>query len=108
MARANPAPKKNMPSSSAPATIRHFTHAESANAASESTSIQTNEPRTMARAIQKLSHVHCQPERLACTKNKTSPGSQVIHDRVMSSTDIFPSTYSVRDNGRQRYKVRAP
>ena len=53
----------------------------------------------MAPVIQRLSHIHCEPEMLACTKNNTRPGIHVIQDKVMNSTDIFPSTYSVRDSG---------
>src|SRR5271165_6910952 len=88
--------------------MRHFTHAEIASESKERTPIQMNEPSRIPVAMKLLSSIHCQPERLACTKNSTRPGIQVIHDKMITRTDIFPTTYSVLESGRHRYRVSAP
>ena len=53
MACANPAPKNITASSNAPATILHFTQAESAIASSDSIAIQISDESTRLPAIQR-------------------------------------------------------
>src|ERR1700757_2494123 len=108
IAWAKPAPKNNTASNSAPATIRHFTHAESAMARSASTTIQMMEETIRLAAIHRWSHAQRGPARLACTAHRTIPGTQVISDKRIPSTEAFPNTYSNREKGRQKYSGKAP
>src|SRR5208282_1463931 len=48
------------------------------------------------------------PARLACTVNSTRPGIHVISESRIARTEDFPSMYSARENGRQKYKGNAP
>src|SRR5882672_6355764 len=108
MACAKPAPKNKTASSNAPATILHFTHAESAMARRDKTAIHIREERMMLPAIQRCCQAHPGPARLDCTANRTNPGTQVISDSKIANTDALPTTYSARENGRQKYKGSAP
>src|SRR4029077_2507291 len=108
MASPKPAPKNITPSSKAPATILHFTHAESAIASRDRIAIQINEDRIRLPAIQRFDHVQLAPARPACMANRINPGTHVICDSRIASTDDLPSTYSARENGRQKYSGRAP
>src|SRR6185437_4910674 len=93
---------KNTPNISAPAAGFHFTHAESAKASSASTKIQTQEAMKMPLASREFALTHVQPSKYPCNRNKRSPGTQVISESRMASTDILPNTYSTRENGRAR------
>src|ERR1700722_5162978 len=108
IASPKPAPKNITASNSAPATILHFTHADNAMARSERMAIQINEETMRLPAIHRCSQVQAEPARLDCTANNTRPGIQVICDNTISKTEDLPSTYSARENGRQKYKGRAP
>src|SRR6202035_2533315 len=108
IACANPAPKKRTASSSAPATTLHFTHADKAIASSDRNAIQINDESNMLHAIQKCSAVHVDPARLACTVNKINPGTHVICESKIANTEALPTTYSARENGRQKYNGNAP
>src|ERR1700722_14551737 len=98
---------KKTPKTSAPAAGFHFTHAESASASSESRKIKTHEPKKKPHAMRALSCAHPPPSRYACRPNSSRPGTHVISDIRIISTDILPRTYSTRDNGRARYNERA-
>src|ERR1700722_3909584 len=108
MACAKPAPKNITASSRAPATTLHLTQAESAMARRERIAIHIIEERTMLPAIQRCSQVQAPPARLPCTANKISPGVHVICESRIANTEALPSTYSARENGRQKYKGNAP
>src|ERR1700733_418268 len=108
MACAKPAPKNITPSSKAPATILHFTHAESAMASKERIAIQSKEEIMRLPAIQRWLQVQLAPSRLACITKRTSPGTHVICESKIASTEDFPSTYSAREKGRQKYSGNAP
>src|SRR5258706_11539734 len=108
MACAKPAPKNKTASSSAPATILHFTQAERAIARRDKTAIHIKEERTMLPAIHRCCHAHSDPARLDCTANRTNPGIHVICDRTIAKTEALPTTYSARENGRQKYNGSAP
>src|SRR5579864_9118928 len=95
-------------SSNAPATILHFTQAESAIASSDRIAIQISDERIRLPAIQRWNHVQLAPARLACIRKRTSPGIQVICESKIASTEDLPITYSARENGRQKYKGSAP
>src|SRR5579863_9166549 len=102
IASANPAPKKSIAKSKAPATILHFTHAERAIARRDRTEIQIKDETMILPAIQRWSHVQAGPASVACTRNRTSPGIHVICERRIPRTDAFPRTYSGRESGRQK------
>src|SRR5581483_3349361 len=68
MACAKPAPKNMTPSSNAPATILHFTQAESAIASSDRIAIQRSDETIRLPAIQRFVQVQLGPARLACTR----------------------------------------
>src|ERR1700685_419213 len=108
IACAKPAPKNITASSNAPATTLHLTHADNAMARSERIAIQISEETTRLPAIQRCSQVHAEPARLDCTTNNTSPGIHVISDNTMTRTEALPTTYSARENGRQKYSGSAP
>src|SRR5438445_672263 len=40
--------------------------------------------------------------------NRINPGTHVICERRIASTDALPSTYSTLENGRQKYSGNAP
>src|SRR5580658_1893522 len=90
---------KNTPNTSAPAAGFHLTQAESANASSESSMIHTQELRKEPQAMRKLSCAQPPPSRYACNPKSSKPGTQVISDIKIISTDILPKTYSTRENG---------
>src|ERR1700754_701641 len=98
---------RNIPSSIPLATTRHFTRAEIACERSARIRIQTTLPMKIAVAIHKLDLNHSNPSKYDWRKNNNIWGTQVIRDRSINSTDIFPMTYSVRENGRHRYKGNA-
>src|SRR5579862_4867187 len=77
-------------------------------ASRERIAIQIRDERTILPAIQRLSHVQRAPARLACMMKRTRPGTHVICESRIASTDDFPSTYSARENGRQKYNGSAP
>src|SRR5579872_6854104 len=107
MAAPNPAPRKKTPRTSAPATGFHLTHADNASPIRANTTASASPPKKSARASQRLSQTHEPPERPASTRNKMSPGTQVINDTSHAMTQNFPNTYSLRENGRQKYRGRA-
>src|SRR5215469_18341267 len=92
----------------APATILHLTHAESAIASRDRTAIQSSEERMRLPAIHRLLHAQLAPARLACITNRMTPGIHVISESRTASTADFPSTYSERENGRQKKSGSAP
>src|SRR5580692_1226824 len=104
----NPAPKNITPRSNAPATILHFTHAESAIASRDRIAIHITEETNRLPAIQRFDQVQFAPAMPACMTNRIKPGTQVICDSRIASTDDLPSTYSARENGRQKYRGSAP
>ncbi len=108
IACAKPAPKNITASSRAPATILHFTQAESAIASSDKIAIQMREESTRLPAIQRWSHVQPGPAKLACMVKRIRPGIQVICESRIASTEDLPRTYSARENGRQKYRGSAP
>src|SRR5438477_4238519 len=108
IACAKPAPKNITPNSKAPATIRHFTHADSAIASRERTAIQSSDEAIRLPAIQRWVQVQLHPAKLACTKKSTSPGTHVICESRIASTDDLPKTYSALEKGRQKYSGSAP
>src|ERR1700732_4700356 len=108
MACAKAAPKNITARSKAPATILHFTQAERAMASRERIAIQISEESTILAASQRLFHVQLGPIRLACMPKRINPGIQVICESRIASTEDLPSTYSARENGRQKYNGRAP
>src|ERR1700677_4023600 len=85
---------KKTPKTSAPAAGFHLTHAESASASSESKTIHTHEPKKKPHAMRALSCAQQPPSRYACRPNSAKPGTQVISDIRIMSTDILPNTYS--------------
>src|ERR1700722_14066668 len=105
---AKPAPKNMTANSKAPATIRHFTQADSAIASSDRIAIQIKEESTRLPAIQRWLRVQAGPARLACIAKRINPGIHVICESRMANTEDFPSTYSARENGRQKYSGSAP
>src|SRR5580704_356952 len=108
MAWAKPAPKNITPNSKAPATIFHFTQAESAIASRDRIAIQITEERIRLPASHKFFHAQLGPARLACMTNRINPGIHVICESKIASTEDLPSTYSARENGRQKYNGSAP
>src|ERR1700691_3103469 len=105
---AKPAPKNRTPSSVAPATILHFTHAESAIASSDRNTIHSRKETTRLQAIQRRSHAQAGPAKTACTAKRTRPGIHVTCESRIASTDDLPTTYSTREKGRQKYSGSAP
>src|SRR6202041_3624 len=105
---AKPAPKNITASNKAPATIRHFTQAESAIASRERTAIQIREESTRLAAIHRLVQVQLAPARLACIPKRINPGIHVICESRIASTEDLPSRYCARDNGRYKYNGSAP
>src|SRR5258706_16251441 len=102
MAAPNPAPRKKTPSTSAPATGFHFTHADSARPRRASMTTSARELRKMARASQRWSHIHDPPERPDSMPKRIRPGIHVINETSQAMTQNFPNTYSARENGRQK------
>src|SRR6266516_1868938 len=92
----------NSPSSAALATTRHLTRADTAWESSASNRIQTKLERKIALAIQILLTNQLAPSRYDWKRKRSNCGIQVIAESRINRTDIFPSTYSVRENGRQR------
>src|SRR5258708_37504661 len=103
IAAPNPAPAKNTARIRPPAAIFHFTQADMASAISERISTHNPRPRKIPQAIHRLARVHSQPARLPLIANRARPGIQVMLESKNTSTLIFPTTYSVRENGRQKY-----
>src|SRR5215216_1504324 len=91
-----------MPNIAALATMRHFSNAETVCDNNASNSTQTTPAITIALASHKLSLNHAKPSRYDWKRNISSCGIQVMNDNRINNTDIFPTTYSVRVNGRQR------
>src|SRR5215475_914403 len=89
------------------AAVRHLIQAENAIASNDRS---VNAPRLSVKtapAIQRLSIIHSPPARYDCRRNKSKPGTQVKAERRISNTDIFPTIYSNRENGRERYRGKA-
>src|SRR5258708_27992489 len=103
----NPAPARKPPRIDAAAATLHFTQAERANAIRARKTSQSSSPPSSDPKIHKLSQVQRRPARLACTRKTTKPGIHVITERKYTSRLIFPSTYSARVNGRQKYSGSA-
>src|SRR5918996_502730 len=93
---------KNRPSSAALATTRHLTSAEIVCVSNASKIIQTRLAISIAYAIQRLALNHANPSRYDWKRNNSICGTHVIAESRIKITDIFPITYSVRENGRQR------
>src|SRR6185369_2351832 len=91
-----------IPSIAALATMRHFSSAETVCDNSASNNTQTSPAITIELPIHRLALNHVSPSRYDWKKNISSCGTHVIHDNRINNTDIFPTTYSVRENGRQR------
>src|SRR5579859_1785465 len=102
MACPRPAPKNITASRSAPATTLHFTHADRAIDSSDRMAIQIREEIRKLPTIQRFSHAQLALLKLDCTANKIPPGTHVISDSRIASTEDFPRMYSARENGRQK------
>src|SRR5215213_948811 len=102
MASPNAIGMKKMPISAALAASLHLSHEEIASDISASRRIQTQLPRTIAPAILKFDANQLQPSRYDWKRKRSRIGTQVIKESRISSTLILPTTYSARENGRQR------
>src|SRR5437016_7767214 len=107
MAAAKPAPRKKTPSTSAPAMGFHFTHADSARPIRARMTTSARELKKIARASHKCSHIQEPPDRPASMQKRIRPGIQVISETSQAMTQNFPSTYSTREKGRQKYSGSA-
>src|SRR5579862_501069 len=97
----------------APATMRQRTHADIARASSEIRIVHMKLVRKIDQASQALSFSQAEPSRLHWIENRIKPGTQVMNASNSAMTESFPNTYSVRENGRQKYSgsallVRSP
>src|ERR1035438_2938704 len=81
--------------------------AENARAWQVSTMIHTQEPKKTPTAMLRLSHIQERPLKLPSSANSSNPGIQVMRDSRIPSTEALPSTYSRRENGRDKYNGMA-
>src|SRR5687767_8462868 len=102
MKRPNAEGIRNSATSAPLATTRHLTSAEIVCVSRASSSIQNTLAITIELAIHRLSLNQVKPSRYDWKKNRINCGTHVTSDSRISSTDILPITYSVRENGRQR------
>src|SRR3979409_1888125 len=93
---------KNSPSKAALAMTRHLTTADIACERSARIRIHTTFNMRIAPAIERLSTNQRAPSRYDWKANSNNCGTQVIAESRISSTDIFPNTYSARENGRHK------
>ncbi len=101
MASAKPMKTKNTTISATRATGFHFTQAETASETRARTRIQAQLPTKMAKAMPAFSR--SQPAfEVALEEEEQQAGHPGDRESRITSTDILPSTYSARENGRER------
>ena len=66
------------------------------------TRVQTVKPVMIAAAMRTLSVIQPAPSSEDWKRKSNMPGIHVMSESSTTSTDIFPRTYSARENGRQR------
>jgi hypothetical protein len=100
-------PMKKTPARAPLATIRQRIQAESARPTSVSTRIHTHAPAKSAPTMRRwpIPQPSVSP---ASSAKRTRPGTQVMSERSRASTEALPSTYSARENGRDRKRGSAP
>src|SRR5262245_52868676 len=96
-----------MTNNAALAAVRHLIQAENAVASSERITSHEKLSVKIAFAIHQFSTIQPPPSREELNRNSNKPGTQVISESIISSTDILPTMYSKRVNGRDRYSGRA-
>src|ERR1035438_2088545 len=69
--------------------------------------IHTQEPKKMPDAIFRLAHIQDAPLKSPSRRNSSNPGTQVISESRIISTDALPKTYSRREKGRDKYNGMA-
>src|SRR5262245_30269562 len=91
-----------MANNAALAAVRHLIQAENAVASRVRITSHVKLRVKMAFAIHKFSNIKARPPKYELKRKSNSPGTHVISESSINSTDILPTMYSKRENGRDR------